>query len=237
MKNKFTKVSCTFVFVLLLLNILEVVTYSIDEEKVIYLTFDDGPAGKVTTDILDILKREEVPGTFFLIGNQIKGQEEILLRLKNEGHSIGLHSMSHNRNNLYSSNERFLKEMLDTQSLIKEITGETSNILRFPFGCNNNSYCLKSELVELLHTNNLKIYDWNVDTTDGANHTCAPSTYIRKSKSNENEITLLMHCGYINKNSAKALPDIIKLYKGKGYVFKGIDDSTKELFHYKKNYI
>ena len=147
MKIKFSKYISAFLFIILLLNSFEITTYCMDEEKVIYLTFDDGPAGKVTTDILDILKKEEVPATFFLIGNQIKGQEEILLRMKNEGHSIGLHSMSHNRNNLYSSNEKFLKEMLDTQNIIKEITGETSNILRFPFGCNNNSYCLKPELV------------------------------------------------------------------------------------------
>ena len=70
----------------------------------------------------------------------------------------------------------------------------------------------------------MKIYDWNVDSTDGANHTASPSTYIRKSKSNETEIILLMHCGYLNKNSVKALPDIIKLYKDKGYKFKGIND-------------
>ncbi|HEY5525493.1 MAG TPA: polysaccharide deacetylase family protein [Clostridium sp.] len=234
MKIKFRNYISTFLFIILLLNSLETITYCMDEEKVIYLTFDDGPAGKVTTDILDILKKEDVPATFFLIGDQIKGQNELLLRMKNEGHSIGLHSMSHNRNNLYSANERFLKEMLDAQNIIKEITGETSNILRFPFGCNNNSYHLKPELVELLHENNLKIYDWNVDTTDGANNTASPSTYIRKCKSDGNEIILLMHCGYLNKNSVKALPDIIKLYKDKGYNFKEINDTTKELYHYIK---
>lgn len=234
MKIKFSKFISGFLFIILLLNSFELTTYCIDEERVIYLTFDDGPAGKVTTDVLDILKKEEVPATFFVIGNQIKGQDEILLRMKNEGHSIGLHSMSHNRNNLYSSNENFLEEMLDAQNIIKEITGETSNILRFPFGCNNNSYCLKSGLVTLLHENNLKIYDWNVDSTDGGNHAASPSTYIRKSKSNKTEIILLMHCGYVNKNSVKALPDIIKLYKDEGYKFKGINDTTKELYHYKK---
>lgn len=234
MKNNFRKYICNVMFFLLLINILDITTYCMDDEKVIYLTFDDGPGGKVTTDILDILKKEEVPATFFVIGNQIKGQEEVILRMKNEAHSIGLHSMSHNKNNLYSSNERFLKEMLDTQTLIQEITGETSCILRFPFGCNNNSYSLKPELVELLHTNNLKIYNWNTDSTDGANHAANPSTYIRKSNSNETDIILLMHCGYLNRNSVKALPEIIKIYKDKGYVFKVITDSTKELYTYRK---
>lgn len=234
MKNNFCKYVSVFLFFMILLSPIDIITYAMEEEKIIYLTFDDGPAGKVTTDILDILKKEEVPATFFIIGNSIKNQEKILLRMKNEGHSIGLHSMSHDRNNLYNSNEMFLKEMLDVQNIIKEITGDTSTILRFPFGCNNSTYNLKSTLVTLLHENNLRIYDWNVDSTDGGNTTASPSTYIRKSKSDKNEIILLMHCGSVNKNSVKALPEIIKLYKDKGYTFKEINSTTKELYHYKK---
>lgn len=87
-----------------------------EEEKVIYITFDDGPGGKVTTEVLDILKREEVPATFFLIGDQIKGQEKLIKRMVDEGHSIGLHSMSHSKSKLYSSDKEFLKEMLECQN-------------------------------------------------------------------------------------------------------------------------
>lgn len=206
-----------------------------DKEKTIHLTFDDGPGGKVTEEVLDILKQENVPATFFLIGSQIKGQEKLLIRMKDEGHSLGLHSMSHNKAKLYSSNESFLKEMLDTQALIKEVTGVNTNILRFPFGCNNNSYHLKHELVDLLHDNNLRIFDWNVDSTDGANPKADPSTFIKKSKSDKDNIVLLMHCGYLNKNSAKALPEIINYYKNQGYIFKSIEDDTQEEFHFIKN--
>lgn len=204
-------------------------------EKVIYLTFDDGPGGKVTEKILDILKKEEVPATFFLIGNQIKGQEELVKRIHAEGHSLGLHSMSHEKSILYSSNDNFLKEMLESQSKIKEVTGESPIILRFPFGCNNNCYKLKRTLVELLHENNFKIYDWNVDSTDGANYSASPSTFIKKAKSDSNPAVLLMHCGNMNKNSAAALPEIIKYYKNKGYTFKKIANETPEVFHYISN--
>ena len=130
---------------------------SAEEEKIIYLTFDDGPGGKVTSEILDILKKEEVPATFFLIGGQIEGQEDLINRMHNEGHSLGLHSMSHDKAKLYSSNELFLKEMLETKEIIKSVTGVDSNILRFPFGSNNSSYKLQEPLVNLLHENNLKI--------------------------------------------------------------------------------
>ena len=206
-----------------------------DEKKIIYLTFDDGPAGKVTKDILDILKKDSVPATFFLIGNQIKGQENLIKRMYDEGHSLGLHSMSHKKNCLYASNESFLKEMLDTQETINSIVGFKPTILRFPFGCNNNYYKISKSMVNLLHENNLKIYDWNTDSGDGANPNANPGVFIKNSRNNKDNVLLLMHCAYMSTNSVKALPDIIKYYKDNGYEFKVIDENTPEEFHFMKN--
>lgn len=201
-------------------------------EKIIYLTFDDGPGGKVTTDVLDILKAQDVHATFFVIGEQVKNQEDILRRMKDEGHAIGLHSMTHKKGYLYSSEQNFLKDMLETQKVIYEACGIESHILRFPFGCNNTSYKINQNIVDLLHKNNLKIYDWNVDSTDGANPHSAPSRFIKNAKSDKNPIFLLMHCTYMSKNSVKALPSIIQYYKDKGYTFKIITEDTPEEFHY-----
>ena len=201
-------------------------------EKIVYLTFDDGPGGKITIEILDTLKRENVPATFFVIGDQIDGQENTILRMKNEGHSIGLHSFSHNREKLYCNDESFLKEMLQVQEILYKVTGEKYNVLRFPFGCNNNSYKLDQKLVDLLHKNNLKIYDWNTDSGDGANAKSDPKTISKKACSNRdrNAVVVLMHCSHINKNTSSALPSIIKYYKDNDYVFKVIDESTPELY-------
>lgn len=201
-----------------------------NSEKVVYLTFDDGPGGKVTNEILDILKKEEVLATFFVIGSEIKGQESILLRIKDEGHSIGLHSFTHDRDKLYCSNDNFLNEMLKSQDAIYNVTGEKYNILRFPYGCNNKSYKLTQSLVDILHKNNLKIYDWNVDSGDGANYKSPPENIAKKACRNEDNVIVLMHCGFINKNSAKALPSVIKYYKNNGYTFKTIDETTPEIY-------
>lgn len=205
------------------------------EEKTIYLTFDDGPAKTVTRDILEILKKESVPATFFLIGSQIKGQEDLIKTIYNEGHALGLHSMSHNRNSLYNSNDSFLNEMLETQKIINSIVGVKPNILRFPFGCNNNCYKISQSMVDLLHKNNLRIYDWNTDSGDGAFPNANPSVFVKNSKSNKKCVILLMHCAYMSKNSVKALPDIIKYYKNNGYEFKLIDENTPEEFHFMRN--
>ncbi|BCZ44872.1 polysaccharide deacetylase [Clostridium gelidum] len=227
-------------FILVVLALINIQTFNniyvhANEKKIVYLTFDDGPAGKVTKDVLDILKKESVPSTFFLIGNQIKGQEDLIKRIYNEGHALGLHSMSHKKNCLYSSNDSFLKEMLDTQETINNIVGFKPTILRFPFGCNNNYYKLSHSMVNLLHENNFKIYDWNTDSGDGANPSSSPGVFIKNSKSDKNSVLLLMHCAYMSKNSVKALPDIIKYYKDNGYEFKVIDENTPEEFHFIKN--
>lgn len=206
-----------------------------NKEKVVYLTFDDGPGGNVTKDILDTLKKEEVLATFFVIGSEIKGQEALLLRIKDEGHSIGLHSFTHDRNKLYCSNDNFLNEMIKSQDAIYNVTGEKYNILRFPFGCNNKSYRLTQTLVDILHKNNFKIYDWNADSGDGANYKSSPETIIRKACKNEDNVVVLMHCGFINKTSAKALPSIIKYYKNNGYTFKTIDETTPEIYKVTKH--
>lgn len=201
-------------------------------EKNVYITFDDGPAGKITTNILDVLKQENVPATFFVIGSQIKGQEKLILRMKNEGHSIGLHSFSHDRNKLYKENEGFISEMLKTQDILFNVTGEKYNVLRFPFGCNNNSYKLTQSLVDLIHENNLKIYDWNTDSCDGLNPHSSPDCIARKSCSNKPQdcVVILMHCSYINKNSLVALPSIIKHYRDNGYTFKAITEDVPEIY-------
>lgn len=205
-----------------------------DNSKVIYLTFDDGPAGKVTSDVLDILKENSIHATFFLIGEQIKDQEELVKRIYNEGHSIGLHSMTHKKNALYCSNEHFLNEMLSTQELISTIVPIKPTILRFPFGCNNNTYHISQSMVDLLHENNLKIYDWNTDSGDGANPNSPPSLLLKRSKSDKDRVVLLMHCSYLSKNSVKALPSIIQYYKDNGYEFKIIDENTPEEYHFIK---
>ncbi|NLL30008.1 MAG: polysaccharide deacetylase [Clostridiales bacterium] len=237
-KNLFRKIMSSSILILLIFSFFPIKTFADSNDKVIYLTFDDGPGGKVTQEILDILKKEDVKATFFIISSQVKGQEDIILRMKNEGHSIGLHSHTHNRKNLYSSNEAFLEEMLKCQEILYEVTGEKYYILRFPFGCNNKSYKLEQSLVDLLHENNLRIYDWTGDCGDGANCKLPIEKIVRNSTNHEKcdgNIVMLMHCSAINKNTVSALPQIIKYYKENGYTFKIIDESTEEIYKFIKN--
>ncbi|MEG1481950.1 polysaccharide deacetylase family protein [Clostridium sp.] len=204
------------------------------DEKVVYLTFDDAPSKTVFKNILNTLDSENVKGTFFIIGNQIAGNEEILKRAYDDGHALGLHSFTHEKKNLYNSNEMFLDEMIKTQKEIDRVTCYSPKILRFPFGVNNNTYRLQKSLVDLLHKNNLKIYDWNVDSGDGMNPNLDPSSILKNSKSDKNFVVILMHASEVNKNTSKSLKNIINYYKSNGYTFKTIDETTPEIYHYIK---
>ena len=200
-------------------------------KKVVYLTFDDAPGGEVTQKTLDILKEENVPATFFIIGEQIKGQEDIILRMKNEGHSIGLHSFTHERSKLYSCSSGFINEMKQVQKALYDVTGENYYILRFPFGTNNSTYRLTNEMVDAVHSNNFKIYDWTQDTLDGANPNSCPDTILNRAISTKDNVVVLMHNAHANKNMAQAVRGIIKYYKSQGYNFEKITVDTPEIYH------
>ncbi|MGL5575813.1 MAG: polysaccharide deacetylase family protein [Sarcina sp.] len=201
--------------------------------KVIYLTFDDGISPKMTDTFINILNNENVKGTFFVIGNTLESNQEILKKLVDSGHGLGLHTYSHEAHLVYHSKESFINEMIKTQEIIKNLTDQHINIIRFPFGSKNHCFKLNDEWIDTIHENNMKIYDWNVDTHDGEYPNNEPYNIYKSSISDKDNIILLMHCTSLNKNSAIALKQTIKYYKNKNYTFKIIDDSTPEMYSFK----
>lgn len=197
-------------------------------KKVVYLTFDDGPSNAITDKILDILKENEVKATFFLIGNQIDGLEQVVKRINDEGHSIGLHTYTHKFKRIYDNQNAFIKEMLQSQEKIKSTIGICPNIIRFPGGSKKH---LTEAYLTKLHSYNFKVYDWNMETVDGIKPKTSPDRLYRQATENSEELSnvlLLLHCDYMHKNTCKALPKIIKYYKDKGYEFKAITNDTPE---------
>lgn len=200
------------------------------DKKVIYLTFDDGPSSIVTNKILDILKENDVRATFFVIGNQIDGLEDVLKRIHSDGHSIGLHTYTHKFKRIYSNRNTFIKEMIQSREKINEVIGVSPNIIRFPGGSQKR---LTKTYLSKLHSYNFKIYDWNMETVDGLKPKASPDRLYRDATKGSEELStiiLLLHCDYMHKNTCRALPRIIKYYKDKGYEFKPITEDTPELY-------
>ena len=203
----------------------------IKTSKFAYLTFDDGPTYVITNALLDVLKKENVKATFFVVGKEIEGKELILKRIYDEGHGIGLHTYSHNFNKIYRSTEAFIDEMAKTSNKIEEVTGSAPKIIRFPGG---SSKRLNAFTLENLHKNNYKVYDWNVNVCDGINPNLSISELIKNAqiiKGNKDVAIILMHCNFNNKNTVKALPGIIKYYLDLGYEFKAITEETPEYYY------
>ncbi|MBZ9691351.1 polysaccharide deacetylase family protein [Clostridium sp. M14] len=207
------------------------------KKKVIYLTFDDGPSDKVTEKVLDVLKEKDVKATFFIIGNQIEGKEDIVKRINDEGHSIGLHTYSHKYKCMYCNEDDFIKEMIECRDEINKVIGIAPNIIRFPGGSYKH---LSKSYLKRLHDNYFKVYDWNLDNEDGLNPKLPPYKLYKKAindSENLSTIILLMHCTDMHKNTCKALPNIIDYYKSQGYIFKTIEEDTPEMyFKIRKNY-
>lgn len=199
-------------------------------DKVIYLTFDDGPIPRITEDILDILKECNVKANFFVVGKEIKGREHILKRIYEEGHGIGLHSYTHKFSSIYKSQEEFIKEMDETRELVKEVIGFDTGAIRFPGG---SDLMLSHQLLKKLHEMDYRVYDWNVNLEDGLKKGLSVNALVenaKKIKGDKNRVFLLAHCNSNNRNTCKALPAIIEYYKEEGYKFKVIDANTEEYY-------
>ncbi|MBP3887948.1 MAG: polysaccharide deacetylase [Cellulosilyticum sp.] len=207
------------------------------EEKVVYLTFDDGPTPKITDQILDQLKKNNVKATFFIVGKEIKGRETILKRIYDEGHGIGLHTYSHNFKIIYKSPENFIAEMDKTKSTINEVLGTNLDIkvIRFPGGSAGR---LNKNFYNKLCESGYLIYDWNVDLQDGIKGNLSPQCFLENSKKCMDKSTrriILAHCNSNNQNTCAALDQIIAYYTKEGYVFKAINHTTAPYYYRFKN--
>ncbi len=222
-----------FCFILIITNNSQTFAQDTDEGKKVYLTFDDGPVPGITEKLLIALNNNNVKATFFIVGKEVKGREDLLIKIKEAGHSLGLHSYSHNFKKIYRSEAAFIDEMLKTQALISEISGASPKALRFPGG---SSRRLTYSLYKKLHENNLKVYDWNVDLMDGVQGELPEPLLVRNGTKIKpdyaySRIIILAHCNSNNKNTIKALPQIISFYRSKGYEFYPITDDTIEYYY------
>ncbi|MFL0268014.1 polysaccharide deacetylase family protein [Candidatus Clostridium radicumherbarum] len=204
--------------------------FSSIDKKVIYLTFDDGPSSVVTNNILNILKQQHVKATFFVVGSMIKGKESVLKRIFLEGHSIGLHTYSHQYKQIYASEDAFIEEMMKTSEEIKKVIGIQPKIIRFPYGSNSH---LNNAFLKKLHAHNFRVYDWNASISDGIRPDTSPNLFAREAIVRGDGIPyviFLMHCNNTNVNTYKALPQIIEHYKKLGYEFRVITNDTPEFY-------
>ncbi|WP_373898051.1 polysaccharide deacetylase family protein [Haloimpatiens sp. FM7315] len=196
-----------------------------DGQKVAFLTFDDGPSKATTPIIINILKKYNVKATFFVLGQCVESNKDLLVNLYNDGHAIGNHSYTHNYNVVYKDVACFMYEFNKTRDLIKSTLKPLNpnydlRLFRFPGGSFEKS---KNPFKEKLKEENYRYIDWNALNGDAEGHNIPASKLLFRTKetvSGKDHVVILMHDASTKKSTVQALPSIIEYLKSQGYVFK-----------------
>lgn len=207
--------------------------YGTLDKKKLVLTFDDGPDPVYTPKILDILSREKVPATFFLVGINAENNIPIVKRIFREGHEIGNHTFTH-PNIAKVGRKRAVLEIEATRLLIECITGRSTIMFRAPFNADFEP-TKAEELIPVAIARQLNYLDIgeSIDPLDWEPGTSADSIVarvIRRKQDMTNQdlsgnIILLHDAGGDSREATvEALPRIIHYFKGKGYTFTTVAD-------------
>ncbi len=190
---------------------IKTVSVSSVPEKKVAITFDDGPNADYTEELLKGLKERGVCATFFLLGTEAEKYPELVKQIHEEGHLIGTHSYQHvNLCNL--TDEAAIEQVVKTNTLLEEITGESPLFIRPPFGCWKKDLDYETMMIEVL---------WDVDPKDW----CTDNTSVivqRVLKNVEDGDIILLHDA--SKSSVDAALQIIDQLQMEGYLFVTVEE-------------
>ena len=198
--------------------------YEKKNRKVVALTFDDGPNPATTNQALDTLSKYGIKATFFVLGKNVSGNEEILKRMKADGHVIGNHSWSHPVLSKLSLDEA-KKQITDTEDALTKVLGSSSKLMRPPYGAITD---------DIRNSLDLSFIMWDVDSLDWKSKNEA-SILTEIQREVKNGSIILMHD--IHAETVNALPKVIDYLKEQGYEFVTVPEmlhsrlKSHELFY------
>lgn len=207
------------------------------DEKVAYLTFDDGPSANALK-VLEILDQYQIKATFFVTGPSSTAHPDYLKAIADAGHAIGVHSFSHKYTEIYASVDAYLTDFEKMHTFIYETTGVYPTVFRFPGGSVNafNSY-LYEEIIAEMTRRGFPYYDWNVSSGDVALKVTRAEIVqnVLKGSANQRRSLVLMHDRLDTSNTVAALPEIIEGLLAQGYTFAPITNDVRPVtFNYRK---
>ncbi len=188
-----------------------------DEEGVpvrkVYLTFDDGPSSN-TDNILDILDTYGVKATFFVTGKEGAKAEASYRRIVEEGHTLGMHSYTHDYSVIYASEEAFMEDMEKLQHYLYDVTGVQSTYIRFPGGSSNKVSDVDMRLlITDVHEAGMEYFDWNVSSQDASSKPLTKEEILDNclnSIERFQNCIILMHDAGSKDSTVEALPELIE---------------------------
>ena len=188
--------------------------------KVVYLTIDDGPS-EYTDEIIKILNKNNVKATFFMINNNMQAYPEQVKNIVENGNTAGFHSVTHDIHKLYVSKTSAKEEFDTNQATFKKITGQTSKVIRLPFG--SKPYTPRASYNALVDSG-YKLWDWTLDTEDWRSTSSQIMENVKKYSSGSDNVVLLMH---ERKQTVEILDEMIKYLKSEGFEILPIKQSDE----------
>jgi peptidoglycan-N-acetylmuramic acid deacetylase len=186
-------------------------------KKVIYLTFDAGYENGCTEKILDVLKKRQIPAAFFLAGNYLERNPDLVRRMTREGHIVGNHTMHHPDMSKLTNLDAFTKELSDLEALYKEITGESMpKYYRPPQGIySEENLKMAQQLGYRTVFWSLAYVDWNDDAQP-----TAEQAYAKLLPRIHNGAVVLLHS--TSRTNAEILDELLTKWEAMGYAFAPI---------------
>ena len=197
------------------------------QEPTVYLTFDDGPS-KLTPQVLNILDAYGIKATFFVLGKTDETLKSYYQEILDRGHTLGMHSYSHNYNAIYKDLDGYLNDFAQIYYLLVEKTGVEPTIFRFPGG-STNSYLKKYEtwptIKAEMNNRGFVYYDWNVSSGDAVGRDVSAQEIVDNvvsGVSGKTYAVVLMHDSGTKQSTIDALPGMIETLAAMGYKFDKI---------------
>jgi peptidoglycan/xylan/chitin deacetylase (PgdA/CDA1 family) len=202
-------------------------------EKVAYLTFDDGPSG-LTPELLHILDANHVTATFFVIGLHAQQYPGALKEIARRGNAIGVHSWTHDYSYVYKNTTNFLADFNKMKDYIHHETGLTPNVCRFPGGTNNTVCFRYSEghimqrIVVLVEGMGFKYYDWNVSSAEASSPPPSTDTIISNvvSQCKSKKTAVILFHDTDNQGYVDAIPEVIAKLRSMGFTFQTLSPDS-----------
>lgn len=182
-------------------------------QKTVYITFDDGPS-KYTEEILKVLKDYNIKAAFFVIGKTDEHSKKMYKAIVDQGHTLGMHSYSHNYNTIYKSVKDFDKDFTKLRNLLYDTTGYLPNIYRFPGGSGNS--VMKQDIsvfINYLNQKKVTYFDWNVVSGDAAGVKCTTKQLYDNAVNGikiHSRSIVLMHDTDVKENTVDSLKMLLQ---------------------------
>lgn len=204
------------------------------DHPIIYLTFDDGP-GKYTAELMEILARNGVEATFFVTGANPE-YYELIYREYMEGHTIGVHTFSHEYDKIYSSTDAFWEDIEKVQDLVVQYTGQRTNMLRFPGGSSNDISInykkgIMTELVKQAEEQGYVYFDWNVISGDAGETEDKDEIIANILAGVEEHNYSIVLCHDIKEYTVQAMEELIQECYRRGYEFRPLTPNSFTAHH------